>query len=177
MTLNDLKKLATGSVLFSLDRIIVPRILTLVYLLGLAAIALWALDHLFDAFRFGFGNGIWGLIEVAVFGLLGFVVLRAVCEMVLIYYKANERVAQSAMPSQSTSSLIDEVAGAIEDLAEEESKLPEKSTAPKSPARSAKRGTAANAKPANAKPAAITSNTSKRTTAKRTARRTPRPKT
>jgi len=120
MKFDDVRKLATGSVLFSLDRPIVPRLLTLVYLLGLAGLGLWALNHLFAAFRFGFGNGLWGLLEVIVFGLIGFVALRAVCEMVLIYYKANERAAKSAMTPHSSTSLFDDVADAIEDLASEE---------------------------------------------------------
>lgn len=177
MTLDDLKKLATGSVLFSLDRIIVPKLLTLVYLLGLAGIALWGLDHLFDAFRFGFGNGLWGLVEVVVFGLLAFVALRTICEVILIFYKANESVAAAAMTPQSSTSLIDDVAGAIEDLAEEEDREPQKLASPEPAKRPARRTRAAAKTSTNSKPAtAKTGTTAKRTTARRTARRTPRPK-
>lgn len=182
MKLDDLTKLATGSVLFSLDRIIVPKLLTLVYLLGLVGIALWGLDHLFDTFRFGFGNGIWGLVEVIVFGLLAFVALRTACEIILIFYKANEHVAQSAMTPQTKDSLFDDVADAIEDLAEEEDREPQKLTPPKPPkrpvAKSRTTGKASTArKPATVKPATTKSTTTpKRTAARRTARRTPRPK-
>lgn len=178
MTLDDLKKLATGSVLFSLDRIIVPRLLTLIYLLGLAGIGLWGLDHLFDGFRFGFGNGLWSLIEVVVFGLIAFVALRTLCEVLLIFFKTNEAVAETAPKPSSSASLIDDVAGAIEDLAGEEDKEPAQLDAPKPAKRttrsSASRGstTSSRSKPATPK----ASGTAKRTTTRRTARRTPKPK-
>ncbi len=119
MTLDDFKHLATGSVLFSLDRIIAPRLVNIFYLLGLAALALWAISHLFATFSFGFGSGLWGLLEIVVFGLLGFVVLRIVCETLIVFFKANERAAKSAtQTSSSSSTLIDEVRDAIEELAE-----------------------------------------------------------
>lgn len=189
MTLDDLKKLATGSVLFSLDRVIVPRLIRLVYLLGLVGIALWGLDHLFDAFRFGFGNGIWGLIEVLVFGLLAFVALRALCEIVLIYYKANEQVVNTALAPHNSASLIDDVADAIEDLAEEEDRAPASLAAPqparkstakpaaKTSGKPSTRSRTATAKPATTKPAQVkTAKAGTRATPRRTARRTPRPK-
>ncbi len=180
MTLDDLKKLATGNVLLSLDRVIVPRLIRVVYLLGLAGIGLWALDHLFDAFRFGFGNGLWGLLEVVIFGLLAFVALRALCEIVLIYYKANEKVVSAAMEPPSSASLIDDVAGAIEDLAQQEDQPPAQLTRSR-PTRAATTGTrsASAAKPAAktaAKPASKPSTPKARSAPRRTARRTPRPK-
>lgn len=175
MTLDDLKKIATGSVLFSLDRVIVPRLIRLVYLLGLAAIGLWGLDHLFDTFRFGFGNGIWGLIEVLVFGLLAFVALRALCEVVLIFYKAHENVVGTAMERPSSASLIDDVAGAIEDLADEEDRTPAKLPASRSAAKPAKKP-ATRAKAASKPATAKASKPASRAAPRRTARRTPRPK-
>lgn len=179
MTLDDLKKLATGSVLLSLDRVIVPRLIRLVYLLGLAGIGLWALDHLFDTFRFGFGTGIWGLVEVIVFGLLAFVALRALCEVILIFYKANEKVVGTAMDRPSSASVIDDVAGAIEDLAGEEDRAPAKlSTSRPTRAASTKpaKKPATRAKTA-AKPATVKApKTTSRAAPRRTARRTPRPK-
>lgn len=174
MTLDDLKKIATGSVLFSLDRVIVPRLIRLTYLLGLVGIGLWGLDHLFDAFRFGFGNGIWGIIEVAIFGLLAFVGLRIICEVVMIYYKANEKFVPTAMDPPSSASLIDDVAGAIEELAGEEDRAPAQISAPRTV-----RKTAAKAKPTTpvAKPSATKATKSTpRAAPRRTARRTPRPK-
>lgn len=135
MTLDDLKKLATGSLLFSLDRIIAPRLVNIFYLLGLAAIILWAISHFFATFSFGFGNGLWGLLEIAIFGLLGFVVLRISCEAVIVYFKANERAAEAASQPRQSVSLIDEVRDAIEELAEEDQEpAPAKTAAPKPPA-------------------------------------------
>lgn len=120
MTLDDLKKLATSSVLFSLDRIIAPRLINIFYLLGLAAIILWSVSHFFATFSFSFGSGLWGLLEITVFGLLGFVTLRIVCEAVIVYFKANERAADAASQPHTTTSLIDEVRDAIEELADED---------------------------------------------------------
>ena len=176
MTLDDLKKIATGSVLFSLDRVIVPRLIRLVYLLGLLGIGLWGLDHLFDTFRFGFGNGIWGLLEVAVFGLLAFVALRVVCEMVMIFYKAHEPIHSTAMEPPRSASLIDDVAGAIEDLASEEDRAPTKLSASRSGRAKPAKTAAASAKSGNKPAAAKAAPAKPRMSARRTARRTPRPK-
>lgn len=120
MRFEDLKKLATGTILFDLNRIIAPRMVTIVYLLGLAAIGLWAVNHFFYSFRFGFGNGLWGLLEIAVFGLLALVVLRIACEAVIVYFKAHATEAAEATQPRLSASLIDDVRGAIEELAEQE---------------------------------------------------------
>lgn len=120
MRFEDLKKLATGTILFDLNRIIAPRMVTIVYLLGLAAIGLWAVNHFFFSFRFGFGNGLWGLLEIAVFGLLALVVLRIACEAVIVYFKAHAAEAQEVTQPRLAASLIDDVRGAIEELAEQE---------------------------------------------------------
>ncbi|WP_417581941.1 DUF4282 domain-containing protein [Pelagibacterium sp.] len=120
MRFDDLRKLATGSVLFNLGRIISPRLVTILYLLGLAAIGLWAVNHFFSSFRFGFGNGLWGLLEIAVFGLLAFVALRIVCEAIIVYFRANSEEAETYEPENLGASLIDDVRDAIEDLADQE---------------------------------------------------------
>lgn len=119
MTLDDLQKLATSSLLFSLDRIIAPRLINIFYLLGLASIALWAISHLFFTFGGGFGTGLWGLLEILVYGLLAFVVLRISCEAIIIYFKTHEGVAKSASQPRPEATLIDEVRDAIEELVEE----------------------------------------------------------
>lgn len=122
MRFEDIKKLATGNVLFDLRRVIAPRLVTIAYLVGLAAILLWAINHFFYAFRFGFGNGLWGLIEITVFGLLALIALRVTCEAIIIYFKAHkEEAAEVAVtPVRSRSTLIDDVRDAIEDLADQE---------------------------------------------------------
>lgn len=149
MTLDDLKKLATGSLLFSLDRIIAPRLINIFYLLGLVTIVLWAVSHFFATFSFSFGSGLWGLLEIAVFGLLGFVALRITCEALIVYFKTNEAAAEAANQFRPASSLIDEVRDAIEELAEDNPEPvaiqpPEKPkpAAPKSKPTSAPRQTA-----------------------------------
>ncbi len=162
MTLDDLQKLATSSMLFSLDRIIAPRLINIFYLLGLVAIILWAISHLFFTFGFGFGTGLWGLLEIVVFGLLGFVVLRITCEALIVYFKTHEGAAKSASQPRPAATLIDEVRDAIEELAEEG----EETTAP---AKAATRKPAAS-KPAMAKKPATPS---KRAAPRRTAKRTP----
>lgn len=119
MTLDDLKRLFTRQTLFRLDAILSPKLVPILYALGLAGILLWAVNHLFWTFGFGFGNGIWGLLEIAVFGLLSLVVLRIVCEALLVWFKTNEQSGETVNRSRYSASLLDEVRDAIRDLAEE----------------------------------------------------------
>lgn len=119
MTLDDLKRLFTRQTLFRLDAVLAPKLVPILYALGLGGILLWAISHLFLTFSFGFGVGLWGLLEIAVFGLLYFIVLRVVCEGLLVWFKAHEQSGESVNRSRYSSSLIDEVRDAIRDLAEE----------------------------------------------------------
>lgn len=160
MTLDDIKKLATGSMLFSLDRIIAPRLVNILYLLGLAGIVLWAVTHFFATFGFGFGAGLWGLLEIVVFGLLGFVGLRILCEGLIVYFKANEQAAEAVSEPRPSMSLIDEVRDAIEELAEED----QEPIAIDPPAQPAKKAAAST----------TTRKTTKAKAPRRTARRTPK---
>lgn len=172
MTLDDLKKLLTSKTLFRLDAILSPRLVPVLYALGLAGILLWAVNHLFLTFGSNFGNGLWGLLEIAIFGLLAFVVLRIVCEALLIFFKANETAAETVSRTRVSSSLLDEVREAIRDLAEEEEEAADYSEVDDyiAPA----------AKPAPAKaPLAPATEPGKPTSSpviKRTAKRTPPPK-
>ncbi len=115
-----LQKLITGNVLFSLDRIITPKLVHILYLLGLFAIVLWAISHLFSTFSDGFGSGLWGLVEIAVFSLIGFVLLRIICEAIIVYFKANQQAVEESNLVKVPVSLIDEVKEAIEELAQDE---------------------------------------------------------
>ncbi len=117
MQMDDLKKLATSNVLFNLNKIIAPKLVTILYLLGLAAIVLWAVAHFVASFRFGFGNGLWGILEILVYGLLALVVLRIVSEAVIVYFSAHTVETDEYRPATATGSLIDDVRDAIEDLA------------------------------------------------------------
>ncbi|KKC39356.1 hypothetical protein WH87_03840 [Devosia epidermidihirudinis] len=119
MTLDDLKRLFTRQTLFRLDAILSPKLVPILYALGLAGILLWAVSHLFWSFGFGFGNGLWGLLEIAVFGLLLLVVLRISCEALLVWFKAHESSGETVNRSRFSASLLDEVRDAIRDLAEE----------------------------------------------------------
>jgi hypothetical protein len=79
MTSDDLKRIFLGPTLFRLDAILSPRLVPVVYVTGLAAILIWAIKHLFATFGVNFGEGLWGLLEIAVFGAFMLVVLRALC--------------------------------------------------------------------------------------------------
>ena len=119
MTLDDLRRLFTRQTLFRFDSILSPRLVPILYALGLCAILLWAVSHLFWSFGFGFGNGLWGLLEIAVFGLLSLVVLRISCEALLVWFKTHEQSGETVNRSRYSASLLDEVRDAIRDLAEE----------------------------------------------------------
>jgi hypothetical protein len=120
MTLDDLKKLMTGRTLFRLDTIIAPRLVPLLYAFGLAAILLWAVSHLFLTFGSNFGNGLWGLLEIVVFVPLACIVLRTVCDGLIVFFRSHEDSADDFARTRLPSSLLDEVREAIHDLAEEE---------------------------------------------------------
>lgn len=119
MTLDDLKRLFTRQTLFKLDSILSPKLVPILYALGLCAILLWTVSHLFFTFSYGFGTGLWGLLEIAVFGLLSWILLRIGCEALLVYFKTHEASGDSVNRSRYSASLLDEVRDAIRDLAEE----------------------------------------------------------
>ncbi|MCP8882024.1 DUF4282 domain-containing protein [Devosia sp. XJ19-1] len=119
MTLDDLKRLLTRQTLFRLDSILSTRLVPIFYALGLAGILLWAISHFFFRFGTGFGDGLWGLLEILVFGLLSFVGLRIGCEALLVWFKSHETTGDTVQRSRYSASLLDEVRDAIRDLAEE----------------------------------------------------------
>ena len=119
MTGDDLRKIFLGRTLFRLDTILGTRLVPILYAAGLAALLVWAVIHLFATFGRNFGDGLWGLLEIAVFGLLGLIVLRLVCEVLLVYFKAHESAARTVSLTRISSSLADEVRDAINDIAED----------------------------------------------------------
>lgn len=119
MTLDALKRLFTRKTLFRLDKVLSPRLVPILYALGLAAILLWAVSHLFWSFGYGFGNGLWGLLEIAVFGLLSVVGLRVLCEALLVWFKTHQATGETVKSTRYSASLLDEVREAIRDLAEQ----------------------------------------------------------
>jgi hypothetical protein len=186
MTLDDLKRLFTRQTLFRLDAVLSPKLVPILYALGLAGLLLWAVRHLFWTFSTGFGNGLWGLLEIAVFGLLIFVGLRILCEALLVWFKAHENAGETVNRSRYSASLLDEVREAIRDLAEEDEAdfaeadeyiVPATDPPPYYPD-----GTPTNPDPGGstslppAEPAGISGETTKKGP-RRTAKRTPTPRT
>jgi hypothetical protein len=171
MKFEEIGKFLNRALLLSLDRINGPSLVRVVYLLGLAVAVVWGLNHFFLTFRTGFGDGLWGLVEIVVFGLFGLTVLRMVCEALIVFFVANKDAVRTASKTQAQTNLIDEVRDAIEQLGEEEkdkkpvakiaAAKPAKSSAPAKTAKTAK-APARSAKPARRTP--------------RTAKRTPKPK-
>lgn len=120
MTWDDLKRLFLSPTLFRLDAMLAPRLVPVVYFLGLIAILLWAVSHLFWTFGSNFGNGLWGLLEIVVFGLLWLVLLRIACEAVLVFFRAHDTEIRAMERTRLPSSLVDDLRDAIHDLAEED---------------------------------------------------------
>ena len=120
MTSDDLRRIFMGPTLFRLDTILSPRLVPVLYVSGLATLLLWAVTHLFDSFARNFGDGLWGLLEIVVYGGFGLVVLRVVCEALLVWFKTNEAATDSVSRTRISSTLLDEVRDAIRDIADEE---------------------------------------------------------
>ena len=120
MTSDDLRRIFMGPTLFRLDTILSPRLVPVLYVTGLASLLLWAVTHLFDSFGRNFGDGLWGLLEIVVFGGFGLVVLRVICEALLVWFKANEDATDSVSRTRISSTLLEEVRDAIHDIADED---------------------------------------------------------
>jgi hypothetical protein len=120
MTSDDLKRIFLGPTLFRLDTILSPRLVPILYATGMAAILIWAVKHLFAAFGSSFGDGLWGLLEIVVFGAFFLVVLRAACEALLVYFKEHEGATEAVSRTRISSSLFDEVRDAVHDIADEQ---------------------------------------------------------
>lgn len=120
MTSDDLKRIFMGPTLFRLDTVLSPRLVPVLYATGLATLLLWAVTHLFDTFGRNFGDGLWGLLEIVVYGTFGLVALRVLCEALLVWFKVNEVATDSVSRTRISSSLLEEVRDAIHDIADEE---------------------------------------------------------
>ena len=120
MTTDDLKRIFLGPTLFRLDTILSPRLVPILYATGLATILLWAIGHFFESFGHNFGDGLWGLIEIAIYGTFGVIALRTACEALLVWFKANEASADSVSRTRISTSLLEEVRDAIHDIADGE---------------------------------------------------------
>ncbi|MBK8083312.1 MAG: DUF4282 domain-containing protein [Devosia sp.] len=118
--LDDIKKIFLSPALFRLDTILSPRLVPVLYGTGMAALLLWAVGHLFLTFGRNFGDGLWGILEIVVFGALGMVVLRVVCELLLVFFKANETATRTVSLSRMPATLMDEVKEAIHEIAKDD---------------------------------------------------------
>jgi hypothetical protein len=120
MIWDDLKKLLTSPTLFRLDAILSPRLVPLLYAAGIAGIGLWAIGHFVSSFSLNFGQGLWGILEILVYGGLALLLLRIICEAVLVFFRSHEAAADSVNHMRISSTLLDEVRDAIHDLAEDD---------------------------------------------------------
>lgn len=120
MLLDDLKKLLTSPTLLRLDTMLSPRLISLFYGVGLAAIGLWAIGHFVATFSSNFGNGLWGLLEILVYGLGALVLLRIVCEGMVLYFREHDTEDNDEAPRRVPSTLLEDVREAIHDLAEDD---------------------------------------------------------
>jgi len=81
------------------------------------------MNHLFFSFRFGFGDGLWGLLEIVVIAPLLLLALRIVCEAAMVFFVNNRHSVDSFNDKErmlSNPNLIEDVREAIEELANEE---------------------------------------------------------
>lgn len=150
MTLDDLKKIFLSPTLFRLETVLSPKLVPVLYGTGMFALLLWAVGHLFLTFGRTFGDGLWGLLEIAVYGALGLIALRVICEVLLVFFKANEAATRTVAVSRLSGSLMDEVREAIHDIAEDADDYTETEVEDEvvpSPRRTARRTTPPPAKP------------------------------
>lgn len=120
MFLDDLKKLLTSPALLRLDTLLSPRLISIFYAIGIAGIGLWAIGHFVATFSSNFGNGLWGLLEIAVYGLGALVLLRLVCEAFVVHFRDHDTEDEAAPPRRVPSTLLEDVREAIHDLAEDD---------------------------------------------------------
>ncbi|MBN9304220.1 MAG: hypothetical protein BGO82_17745 [Devosia sp. 67-54] len=123
MTSDDLRRIFMGSTLFRLDTVLSPRLIPVLYVTGLATLLMWAVTHLVLAFASSFGDGLWSLLEIVVYGSFGLVMLRTVCEALLVWFKANEAAADSVSRTRISTSLLEDVRDAIHEMADEEDEI------------------------------------------------------
>ena len=154
---DDLRRIFLGSTLFRLDTLVASRLIPILYAVGLVGILVWAINQLFFNFRVSFGDGLWGLVEIVVFGLLWLLILRLGCEALLVFFRAHDAAVNSMRSSRMSATLLEDVREAIHDLAEEEAAnaattvsepVPTRRPAPPAPPAPAPRRTAKRTPPA-----------------------------
>jgi hypothetical protein len=127
---DDLIKMLSGPAIYRLDSLIGQKLAPLLYVSGLAGIVLWAVSHLVASFEIGFAQGLWGILEILVYGALALVLLRVLCEVVLVFFASREASAVGIDRGRRPGSLIEEVGDAIRELAEDDDIMPATDPAP-----------------------------------------------
>jgi hypothetical protein len=133
MLWDDLLKVLTGPAIYRLDTLFGQKLAPLLYVSGLAAIVIWAVGHFVGSFELGFAQGLWGIVEILVFGALAFIVLRIACELILVFFASREASAVGIDRSRRPGTLLDEVSDAIRELAEDDDIMPATDPAPLPP--------------------------------------------
>lgn len=176
MSFDELGKTLNNSLFVSLDRLGGRSLIKGFYALGITAVALWAINHLFFTFSLGFGAGLWGLVEITVFGLLAITGLRILSEAMIVFFQAHAADAEAASTTEIPSSLVDEVRDAIEDLGVDLGEHSDVDVAASTQTAKTQAKTQAkpSAKAAAAKAPVKSPATKAKKTTTRTARRTPR---
>ncbi|MGV3651421.1 MAG: DUF4282 domain-containing protein [Devosia sp.] len=118
MPIEDIKKILLSPALFRLDRRLAPKLVPLLYAVGLFGVLIWAVKHLFATFGENFGNGLWGLIEIVTFGALAVIGLRILCEGVLAYFRMAEDEGALEPEHRVPSTLLEDIGDALQDIAE-----------------------------------------------------------
>ena len=116
MTPEELRRLLSGTTLSRLETGVAARLVPLLYSLGLLCVLVWAVGHLFLSFALTWSNGLWGILEIVVFGFTAVIALRIGCELLL---KVLQPPATQTDATRAAT-LLDDVRDAIRDLAEAE---------------------------------------------------------
>jgi hypothetical protein len=77
-------------------------------------------EHLFASFAYNFGQGLWGILEIIVYGPLWLIALRIISDVLLVYFKAHEASAGAVNRGRAGNSLLEDVGDAIHDLASDD---------------------------------------------------------
>lgn len=117
---DDLRRIFLGPTLFRIDTVIAGKLVPILYGTGLVAILVWAINQLFSSFGRSFGDGLWGLVEIAVFGLLWLLILRVACEVALVFFRSHQSAVESVRATRMSATLLEDVREAIHDLAEDD---------------------------------------------------------
>lgn len=178
-----------NTILFNLNTFVTPKIVKIFYLVGMGTIVLKFIQAVIFALSIGFFNGLAGILAAGATAIFSFLILRIAAEMIIVFFKNNESLAEMAGGADQENDIFDDVKESFNalfpqdddmDLDLGEQQEPAAKPAPKaSPAKPAAKTT--RAKPAakrttRAKPKAAASTRAKPAAAKPATRTKPAPK-